>query len=101
MTGSGLLVRPTLPATPNRFQPTARPRSYCAGVRLVRAEAAATSSGRVGPGVAPRARTATRTCDGRLLAAAGVNLKSVCEGDFPAKMAASRGSAPAGVKPEI
>src|SRR5688572_12380011 len=47
-----------------------------------------------------RARIATRTCDGRLLAAAGVNLKSVRERPRLATEAASLGSAPPGVKVE-
>src|SRR5688572_7026043 len=43
---------------------------------------------------------ATRTCDGRLFDGAGVNLKSVSDALLPAKAAASRGSAVAGVKVE-
>src|SRR5436189_5675005 len=100
MTGSGLLVRATSPATAMRFQPTASPRSYWAGVKLLTEEATARSTGRAGVG-APLARTATRTCDGRPWSAAGVNLKSAIAGARPAKMAASRGSAPDGVKVEI
>ena len=46
---------------------------------------------------APRARMATRICDGRPLGAAGVNLKSAADA-LLAKAAASRGSAAAGVK---
>ena len=46
-------------------------------------------------------RMATRTCDGRPLAGAGVNLKSVSASPLPAKAAASLGSAFAGVKEEI
>src|SRR6185437_11257566 len=48
-------------------------------------------------GVFTRARIATRTCDGRPLAGAGVNLKSVSERLLPARAAASFGSALAGV----
>ncbi len=76
------------------------PRSYWAGARLLTAEATATSTGRAGVGT-PRARIATRSCEGRPLAAAGVNLKSAIEPCLPAKIAASRGSAEAGVKVEI
>ena len=47
------------------------------------------------------ARIATRTCDGRPLAGAGVNLKSVSDSALPANAAASLGSALAGVKEEI
>src|SRR5579884_2611878 len=48
-----------------------------------------------------RARIATRTCDGRPFAGAGVNLKSVRARLFPANAAASLGSPLAGVKEEI
>ena len=51
----------------------------------------------VGAGAFTRARIATRTCDGRPLAGAGVNLKSVSERLLPARAAASFGSAFAGV----
>jgi hypothetical protein len=43
---------------------------------------------------------ATRTCDGRPFAGAGVNLKSVSDRPLPASAAASFGSALAGVKEE-
>ena len=49
-------------------------------------------------GLVDRARIATRSCDGRLLAAAGVNLKSAPEALPRLSEAASRGSADAGVK---
>ena len=52
------------------------------------------------PAEGARARIATRICDGRPLAAAGVNLKSESDDPRPAKAAASRGSALAGVKVE-
>jgi hypothetical protein len=48
-------------------------------------------------GEVARARMATRTCDGRLFAAAGVNLKSPSADAPPLRRAASRGSAVAGV----
>ncbi len=60
-----------------------------------RAEASATCAW---PAAGVRALIATRICDGRPLAAAGVNLKSVSDDPRPAKAAASRGSALAGVK---
>ena len=46
----------------------------------------------------PRARIATRTCEGRPLGAAGVNLKSPIDVPRLANAAASFGSAVAGVK---
>src|SRR5439155_8564010 len=52
-------------------------------------------------GAVVRARIATRTCDGRPFAGAGVNLKSVSASPLPASAAASLGSALAGVKEEI
>ena len=58
------------------------------------------SAMRVRIGASGRARIATRTCDGRLLAAAGVNLKSVSDSPWLPNEAASLGSAPAGVKVE-
>ena len=63
--------------------------------------ASATWLVRIWSGPAARARTATRICDGRPLAAAGVKRKSVIDGARPAKLAASRGSASAGVKADI
>src|SRR6185437_6127737 len=51
-------------------------------------------------GASTRARTATRTCEGRPFAGAGVNLKSVSARPLPARAAASFGSAFAGVKEE-
>src|SRR3954452_7718290 len=51
-------------------------------------------------GARVRARVATRTCEGRFLAAAGVNLKSVSASALPDRAAASLGSALAGVKEE-
>src|SRR5215211_3955311 len=51
-------------------------------------------------GASGRARIATRICDGRLFAAAGVNLKSVSDRPRLPNDAASFGSAPAGVKVE-
>src|SRR5688572_72215 len=57
------------------------------------------SAGR--PDTVVLARIATRSCDGRPLLAAGVNLKSLAEGARPANAAARRGSAVAGVKVEI
>jgi hypothetical protein len=56
------------------------------------------SAVRLAISVSGRARIATRTCDGRLFAAAGVNLKSVSDRPLLANEAASLGSAPAGVK---
>src|SRR4051794_31427726 len=52
-------------------------------------------------GVLARARIATRTCDGRPLAAAGVNLKSDSDRLLPASTAARRLSPLAGVNEEI
>ena len=52
-------------------------------------------------GTAARARIATRTCEGRPLAGAGVNWKSVSDKPRPPRAAASFGSALAGVKEEI
>jgi hypothetical protein len=68
---------------------------------LTAAVCAAGSASVAGVGAVVRARIATRTCDGRPLAGAGVNLKSVSDRLRPASAAASLGSALAGVKEEI
>src|SRR2546423_14352917 len=95
--GSAFLVWVTSPATAKRRQPTATPRLYPVGlswlIALTGAEASASLAG-----VNDRARIATRTCDGRPLAAAGVNLKSVSARPLPDSVAASLGSALPGVK---